>query len=141
VKFLLDTNVVSEWIKLQPDDGVARWMKEVDEDSVVLSAATLAELHFGIEKLALGSRRTHLESWMQTDVLERFAGRVLPVDGAVASAWGTLRAQGQRLGRNINVMDCFLAATARVYQLILVTRNIQHFVDCGGELFNPFTAR
>ena len=62
--FLLDTNVVSEWVRARPDPGVVAWLDEVDEDRVFLSVATLAELRSGIARIPTGSRRVRLEDWL-----------------------------------------------------------------------------
>jgi predicted nucleic acid-binding protein len=140
VSFLLDTNVLSESSKPQPDDAVRTWLHSVDEDILFVSAITLAELRFGIERLAPGARRNSLELWLSESLIERLGPRLLVVDSAIAAEWGTLQAQTQARGRRMNTMDCFLAATARVHQLIMVTRDVDHFSSVGCELFNPWTA-
>jgi hypothetical protein len=138
VSFLLDTNAVFEWVKPTPDPGFIGWLGTADEDSVFLSVITLAELRFGTEKLPMGARRSRLELWLQDDVIDRFDGRILPFDSLVADAWGRLSAQGESEGRSIAAMDGFLAATAYVHSLIVVTRNTNNFVGfC--ENFNPWT--
>jgi predicted nucleic acid-binding protein len=139
VSFLLDTNVLSESSKPQPDDAVRTWLHSVDEDMLFVSAITLAELRFGIERLAPGARRNSLELWLRESLIERLGLRLLVVDSAIAAEWGTLQAQTQARGRRMNTMDCFLAATARVHQLIMVTRDVDHFSSVGCELFNPWT--
>ena len=140
MSFLLDTNVLSESSKPQPDDAVRTWLHSVDEDMLFVSAITLAELRFGIERLAPGARRNSLELWLRESLIERLGLRLLVVDSAIAAEWGTLQAQTQARGRRMNTMDCFLAATARVHQLIMVTRDVDHFSSVGCELFNPWTA-
>ena len=140
MSFLLDTNVLSESSKPQPDDAVRTWLHSVDEDMLFVSAITLAELRFGIERLAPGARRNSLELWLRESLIERLGLRLLVVDSAIAAEWGTLQAQTQARGRRMNTMDCFLAATARVHQLVMVTRDVDHFSSVGCELFNPWTA-
>ena len=73
--WLLDTNVISEWAKPLPDAAVVRWLDEVDEDRVFLSVVTLAEIRFGIERLAPGRRRAGLDRWLRDELPERFEGR------------------------------------------------------------------
>ena len=68
MSFLLDTNVVSEWVKPRPDAGVVAWLAEVDEDRVFVSVITLAELRYGIERMAAGKRRTRLDEWLRTEL-------------------------------------------------------------------------
>ena len=140
MSFLLDTNVLSEASKPQPDDAVKTWLHNVDEDILFVSAISLAELRFGIERLPMGARRDSLELWFRESLVERLRPRLLVVDSAVAAEWGTLQAQTMAQGRRMNAMDCFLAATARVHQLIMVTRNTDHFSAVGCELFNPWTS-
>jgi predicted nucleic acid-binding protein len=138
VSFLLDTNAVSEWVKPAPDSGFIGWLQMADEGSVFLSVITLAELRLGTELLPLGARRSRLESWLQEDVIDRFEGRILIADSIVADTWGRLVARGQSQGRSISAMDGFLAATAYVHSLTVVTRNTNDFIGfC--EVFNPWT--
>lgn len=138
MSWLLDTNVVSEWVRPRPDAGVIRFLEALDEDRVYLSVATLAELRLGIEQLGAGARRSALERWLSTDLVERFAGRVLVVDTAVAELWGRCLARGRSLGRPISVMDALVAATARLHGLTLVTRNVADFRPLELSLHNPW---
>jgi toxin FitB len=139
VSFLLDTNVVSEWAKPAPNAGVVQWLDQADEDRLFLSVITLAELRFGVERLPVGARRNRLQSWVEEELPGRFEGRLLGVDQTVAGAWGQLLAISEIRGLRMNLMDCFLAATATVHRLTLVTRNISDFVGFRGGLFNPWT--
>ena len=139
MSFLLDTNVVSEWVKRQPDPGVVAWLAETDEDRVFLSVITLAELRHGVERLPVGARRRRLDTWLRDELALRFEGRVLPVDEQVADRWGEVVARSEAAGRPIGVMDAFIAATANVHALRLVTRNEADF-ECAVEaLINPWT--
>jgi toxin FitB len=108
---------------------------------VFLSVMTLGELRQGVELLAAGPRRTLLDGWVQRDLPERFAGRVLPVDAETAGLWGRLVARRQRAGRPIGVMDALLAATASAHALSVATRNTPDFQGCGVRLVNPWTDR
>jgi predicted nucleic acid-binding protein len=139
VTFLLDTNVVSEWVKPRPNPGVVAWLAEVDEDRVFLSVVTLAELRHGIERLVNGHRRRRLDVWLREEISLRFEGRVLAVDQAVADRWGEVVAHREAAGRPIGVMDAFIAATAGVHGLKLVTRNEPDFRLTVKEIVNPWT--
>jgi toxin FitB len=141
VNFLLDTNVVSEWTRPQPDATVVSWLAGVDEDRVFLSVVTLAELRYGIERLALGRRRTRLEEWLTGELPLRFEGRVLPIDHAIADGWGKVAARSEAQGKPMDSIDAFLAATAEVHGLMLVTRNSADFEPVLKDLFNPWTQR
>ncbi len=137
--FLLDTNVVSEWAKPQPDPGVMRWLYEADEDRLFLSVITLAELRFGVERLPPGARRNRLDAWIREELAGRFEGRILAVDETVAEMWGQVLASSEAQGRRMNLMDCFLAATAKVHRLKLVTRNSEDFSGLEREVLNPWS--
>jgi predicted nucleic acid-binding protein len=138
VSFLLDTNVVSEWVKQRPDPGVITWLGEVDEDRVFLSVVTLTELRHGIDRLADGNRRRRLDTWLRHELPLRFEGRLLSVDQAVADRWGEVVARREAAGRPIGVMDAFIAATASVHGLKLVTRNESDFKSAVKEIVNPW---
>jgi len=139
VSFLLDTNVVWEWVKPRPDPGVMTWLAEADEDRVFLSVATLAELRYGIERLPAGRRRQRLDDWLRDEVPLRFEDRLLPIDATIAEAWGEVVAQRETIGRPIGVMDAFLAATARVHSLALVSRNAADFESAVAHIVDPWT--
>ena len=139
MSFLLDTNVVSEWVKPRPDPGVITWLAEVDEDRVFMSVVTLAELRYGIERIPADSRRARLERWLRDELPLRFEGRVLSIDHAVADAWGKTVARCEMIGRPIGVMDAFIASTANVHALKLVTRNGSDFKSVVQEIVDPWT--
>jgi len=88
VSFLLDTNSVSEWVKPQPNPGLIGWMESVDEDRIFLTIVSLAELRYGVERMAAGRRRNRLDQWLGPELMLRFEGRILPVDANVAEALG-----------------------------------------------------
>lgn len=138
MSFLIDTNVVSEWVRPRPHPGVGAWFAEVDEDRVFLSVITLAELRRGIARLAEGRRRNRLDEWLQHDLPLRFEGRILAVDAAVAAAWGDVMAEREERGRPISAMDAFIAATTRVHRLTLVTRNVADFEGSVPAIVNPW---
>ena len=102
-------------------------MESADEDRVFLSVISLAELRYGVERMAAGARRSRLEAWLRDELPLRFEGRILPVDDNVAGAWGRAMSGSEALGRPMGVMDAFLAATAEVHRLTLVSRNVSDF--------------
>jgi predicted nucleic acid-binding protein len=138
VNFLLDTNAVSEWVKPRPNPGVIRWMESADEDRVFLSVISLAELRYGVERMTAGARRSRLEAWLRDELPLRFEGRILPVDHNVAEDWGRIVSRSEALGRPMGAMDAFLAATAEVHHLALVTRNASDFPVLKAVV-NPWT--
>jgi toxin FitB len=138
MNFLLDTNVVSEPMKVRPNAGVLSWLAQVDEDSVFLSVVTITELRYGIERLATGKRRDRLEGWLWKDLTSRFGERILPVDIEIANACGRLVARSETVGRPIEARDAFIAATAEVRGLTLVTRNVSDFEATVKDIVTPW---
>jgi predicted nucleic acid-binding protein len=137
--FLIDTNVLSEYNRLGgPDAGVKRWLETTDRRSQHVSIITLAEIQKGIELLAEGKRRAQLEHWLTQDLEAWFSGRVLLVDRQVAMRWASLVANGSRTGRPLPTVDSLIAATALVYDLTIITRNIKDFEGTGATTINPW---
>src|SRR6478609_4554706 len=96
----------------RPDGAALHWLRDADEDHLFLSVLTLGEIRKGIASLALGRERIRLEGWLDVDLHQRFAGRILPITSAVADRWGYLEAEARRRGRPIQAIDGLLAATA-----------------------------
>ena len=136
--FLLDTNLISELIKAEPDRNVVRWLNETDEAILFLSVLTLGEIRRGIERLNPGSRRGELESWLTVDLPARFENRILPITIEIAQRWGALTATAAKKGRPVPVIDGLLAATASHHSLALVTRNDSDVSGTGIPTLNPW---
>jgi predicted nucleic acid-binding protein len=136
--FLLDTNVLSELIKRNPDANLVRWIEETDEQIMYLSVLTLGEIRKGIAQLRTGSRRGTLEAWLQSDLRSRFEHRILTIDEAIADRWGTLSALGATKGKPLPVVDGLLAATALHHNLTLVTRNTSDVLYTDVSTLNPW---
>jgi toxin FitB len=139
VSFLLDTNVVSEWVKPLPNPGVIAWTADVDEDRVFLSVVTLAEVRYGIERMPPGSRHKRLAEWLEQELPLRFEGRIIGIDATIADACGKVVARGEDRGKRMEVMDAFIAATAEVHQFTIVTRNTSDFEAVKLNILNPWT--
>jgi predicted nucleic acid-binding protein len=141
VRFLLDTNVISEWTKAQPDRGVVDWLEQADEDRLFISAVTIAEIRYGIARLPAGKWRNQLAAWLTDDLSMRFEDRVLPVDATVGDRWGRVMARGRAAGRPVSIMDAFIAATAECHDMNLVTRNAADFELLGLRVLSPWRDR
>src|SRR5260370_4426975 len=137
MNFLLDTNVISEPMKPRPNACVLAWLAEVD--SVFLSVVTITELRYGIERLATGRRRDHLDRWLRKDLTSRFGQRILPVDFEVADTCGRLVARSESAGRPMEPPGAFSPATAEVHGLTLVTRNASDFEATVKAIATPCT--
>lgn len=135
--FLLDTNVLSEFSRGEPDERVKRWLKLATEESLFASVLTVAEIRRGIELLPPGKRRAELEKWFE-DLLVSFAMRLLPVTNAIGGRWAVLSAQAQRRGITLANFDGLIAATALQHDLALVTRNVKDFANLGIAIVNPW---
>jgi len=118
---------------------VAAWMEATEESLFRLSVLTLGEIRKGIHSLPSLSRRTALESWLNHDLLIRFAHRILDVDQAIADRWGRLAAAAVATKQPLPVIDGLLAATAIHYNLTLVTRNAKDVAVTGVPVINPWT--
>lgn len=138
MNYLLDTNVVSEWIRPVPDRHVVAWLAHADEDRIYLSVASVAEISRGVERLPQGRKREQLATWLADDLLARFEHRILDIDATLAQVWGMLMARAEHIGIGLGSMDAFLAATALSRELTLVTRNVDDFKRLGIVLLNPW---
>jgi predicted nucleic acid-binding protein len=136
--FLLDTNIISELVKRKPEPKVTTWIDATDENLLYLSVLTLGEIRKGIAVLPDASRRVVLETWLDSDLILRFDGRILPIDRAVADRWGRLAADAAAAKSLLPVIDGLLAATAIDQNLTLVTRNTKDIAVTGVPVFNPW---
>ena len=136
--FLLDTNVLSELIKPRPDQKVLGWIEATAEELLFLSVLSFGEIRKGIAGLPAGARRARLETWLETGLRQRFSGRILPIDEAVAHRWGSITAAAAATGRPVPVIDGLLAATALQHNLTLLTRNASDVASTGVLVSNPW---
>lgn len=138
MKYLLDTCLISELVKKQPNSSVVRWLDEQDEQSLFLSVLNLGELQKGISKLQDSAKRDELQAWVALDLVERFTGRILEIDLETSLCWGRLQGEAEQAGLKLPVMDSLIAATAAAQGLIVVTRNVKDIERCGVQVCNPW---
>ena len=131
--YLLDTNIVSELRKPKPHGGVMAWISAKDASSLYLSAMTIAELQRGVEMTREqdDKKAGQIEAWLEQLML---TGQVLAMDAAVCRAWARLMHRRS----DTLVEDAFIAATASVHRLVVVTRNVRDFKTLGVDTLNPF---
>jgi predicted nucleic acid-binding protein len=134
LRYLLDTDVISQLTKDQPHAGVIRWINEQEEVDLFLSVATLLEIRVGIELADKGKKRELLERWLVDALPERFDDRIIPVERHVADLTGRIMARSRSEGWLMGSMDALIGATAMVNEMGLATLNRKHFEKLGVEL-------
>ena len=134
---LLDTNVLSELTKPTPNEKVVDWLRRT-EPALAIPTFAIAEMAYGIEKLAEGRRRERLRTALER-LAERFGDRLLSFDLRAAWAYGDILATARKAGRPMSIPDAVMAAIAKTHDCSLATRNIKDFQTTGVELVNPWT--
>lgn len=135
---VLDTNVLSELIRPQPDDRVVAWLTRQARSNLFTTAVTRGEMLFGVLILPDGRRRTRLLREVAAIFAEDMAGRVLPYDHAAADAHAVVAASRRSRGRPVGQSDAMIAGIARSREATLATRNERDFEDCGIALVDPW---
>lgn len=135
---LVDTNVISEIMRVAPSDAVVSWLNGQRSGALCVSTITIGEIEFGLRILPVGSRRTQLKERFERFVSLAFTQRILAFDEAAARSYGEIMGLRREIGRSMSVPDGQIAAIARANGLRLATRNTRDFTDCGIDLIDPF---
>ncbi len=138
---LVDTNVISEIMKVVPSDAVVNWLNYQKSSALYISAINIGEIEYGLRILPDGKRRLQLKDRFERFVAQAFAQRVLAYDEAAARSYGEVMGHRKELGRPMSVPDGQIAAIARSKRFMVATRNTNDFEDCGVELINPFVSK
>jgi predicted nucleic acid-binding protein len=138
---LLDTNVISEPLKLSADAGVLAWIDAQSIATLYLSAISLAELRFGIAALPTGKRKESLHLGLEQRILPLFADRILPFDASSSQACADILSTARAQGRAISTADGYIAATAKRHGFIVATRDASPFEAAGVTVINPWTVQ
>lgn len=136
--WLLDTNVVSELRKPSCDPAVKAWSDNQPPGSLFLSTVTVAEIRLGIERRDDSAFRRELTAWLDHSLRPWFAERILQVDEEVILEWRRMVEKGRKEGTTFSQPDLFIAATARLHDLSVATRNVTDFERAGVGVFNPW---
>lgn len=136
-QYLLDTCVVSELKKPQPESRVVRWVEAQPEHTLVLSVVTVAELLSGVLRMPEGHRKLELTSWVNA-ILADYQDRTLLIAIETAREWAAIQHKMAQAGHGIHAQDCWLAAQARQHRMTLVTRNVRHFQHADVAIVNPW---
>ncbi|QQV75766.1 Toxin FitB [Rickettsia tillamookensis] len=134
MKYLVDTNVVSEIKKKNPNSQVAAWFSIVHASQLHLSCITIGEIRKGISKLVKNNKRAslQLEKWLEKIIID-YNERILNIDKEICEEWGELMSID-----GTNAIDTLIAAQAKQNNMILVTRNTKHYNMFNIKIFNPF---
>ncbi|MDH4317140.1 MAG: type II toxin-antitoxin system VapC family toxin [Desulfobulbaceae bacterium] len=138
MNYLLDTCVISELVKKNPNANVVKWISEVDENNLFISVLTIGEIHKGIEKLSETKKKLSLHNWVNYDLTERFKNRIIDFDLHTATTWGKTQASSELLGKAMPAIDGLIAATGIAYELTIVTRNTKDMEVSGVNLIDPW---
>ncbi len=138
MKYLLDTCVISEFVNPHQNEKVVEWLLEKDEKDFFLSALTIGEIHKGIAKLPDSKKKRALANWVENDLKNRFAGRILDITEDIAIRWGVMQGTSERKGIKFPVIDCLIAASAIEENLTVVTRNTKDINATGAKIINPW---
>lgn len=140
MRYLLDTNVISNIVKPVPSDPLIAWMAEQADQDLFIASLTLAEICRGVLEKPAGKRRAQLQAWFAGPEGPQalFAGRVLPFDERAGLIWARLMADGRAKGRSRSGLDTIIAAVAEANACVVVTDNEKDFA--GIEVINPLRA-
>jgi toxin FitB len=136
---VLDTNVLSEALRPEPEPSVLRWLADQPRASLFTTSVTRGEILYGIQVLPDGKRRKGLWDAANMVFYEDFAGQVLSFDSDAADMYAEIAASRRIAGKPISQFDAMIAAMARSRGAILATRNVKDFEECGIDVVNPWT--
>lgn len=139
MKYLLDTCVISEIVKKEPNTNVLSWLQAQNEEDLYLSVLTFGEIQKGIEKAPDTTRKKTLKLWVEEDLKKRFKDRIIPIDLKVAHHWGVIQAKAELSGKTMPTMDGLIAVSGLLHNCIVVTRNVSDMKQSTAELFNPWS--
>jgi predicted nucleic acid-binding protein len=137
MRYLLDTNILSNVTKPAPSEALLEWMADQTDTDLFISSLTIAEIHRGILEKPAGKKREQLEAWFSgaEGPQALFADRILPFDEKAGLVWARLMADGKTKGRPRSGLDTIIAATAQANECVVVTDNERDFE--GIDLVNP----
>lgn len=137
MNYLLDTCVLSELVKPNPNDKVIDWLDDTPDDRLFLSVITIGEIRKGLTKLPESKKKKSLTNWLNT-LLEDYQSRIYDINLTVAENWGIIQGSAEKSGTPIASIDSLIAAVAYTYNLTLVTRNEKDFVPANIPIINPW---
>ncbi len=138
MSYLLDTNVISEPRKRDPNTNVLLWLKQKPAKQLFISSITIAEISLGKHNAKTPDQQEALSSWLEYRIKPQYIERILPITTEIAEVWGELISHPHSVQHQSHVFDLFIVATAIVHDLTVVTRNIKHFQIFPITVINPW---
>ena len=135
IQYLLDTNIISELSKPQPNPNIVKFVLSLDQ--VWLSIITIHELKYGLSLLPEGNKRTQLSRAVD-DIIQLYANFIIPISDEEASVAATLRAKARKAGKSCHLADSLIAGTAKAHGLTVVSRNEKDFIPFDVDVVNPW---
>ncbi|MGC1480598.1 MAG: type II toxin-antitoxin system VapC family toxin [Chthoniobacterales bacterium] len=139
MNYLVDTNVLSEATRREPNVRVAAWLSAQRPAILFVSVISIGEIQKGILLLPDDRKRDKLDRWLESHLLPAFSRRILPLAGPELQARAMIQAEAEKTGRLLPAMDSLIAATARCHQLTIATQNTPDFDRCEVNTVNPWT--
>ncbi len=138
MKYLLDTNIISELVAKHPNQNVLDFISSIDEKDTHLSVITIGEIKFGIENLKNIEKKAKLTQWFEQDLLLRFKNRIVDIDVNTMIVWGKINQSFKSKGRTLPIMDSLIASSCIYNDFTLITRNEKDFQNLDINIINPF---
>lgn len=138
MKYLLDTNIISELISKNPNEKVVKFINDLNVDDVFLSAITIGEIKSGIENVQSNAKKELLSQWLHNDLLYKFENRIISIDIEIMLTWGSINHKLKKQGWALPIMDSIIGATCLSKELALITRNEKDFQNLAIKIINPF---
>ncbi|MBL4612107.1 MAG: type II toxin-antitoxin system VapC family toxin [Emcibacter sp.] len=135
---ILDTNVISELMKENPDAVVLAWISKQKQANLAITAIAIVEIQRGILRLPEEKRRQKLGTNFLSFIDNAFSGRILPFDEHAAHIYGEISSEREKAGFNTDAVDLMIAAIVKYHNASIATRNTKDFKDCGIKLVNPW---
>lgn len=138
MKYLLDTCVISELIKPEPNSHVINWLNAQNEEDIYLSVLTIGEIQKGIAKLPESKKKQNLQNWLDNDLQQRFESRIIDINNEISLCWGKIQGEAEQKGNKMSVIDSLIASTGIVFDCTVVTRNVSDIEASDCKLYNPW---
>ena len=138
MKYLVDTNIISEIIAKKPNQQVIDFLNNINTSDIYLSAITVGEIKYGINRLSQSKRKTQLLAWFE-QLLLKYQYNIIDIDISVMAIWADINSDLKSNGISLSIMDSLIASSALYHDMTLVTRNTKDFQYIANlNIINPF---